>query len=62
MRFYASLVDDIQAIAGGIFQIAWHGRIVARSHTVEAKLFQDGHILLDEFVRDCVAVVGVLHV
>ena len=62
MRLYTGLVDDIESVAGGIFQIAWHGWIVASAYAVESELLQDGHILLDEFVRDSVAVVGVLHV
>ena len=61
MRLYACLVDDVKPIAGGIFQIARYGGIVAGAHTVEAKLLQDGHILLDQFVVHGMAVVGILH-
>ena len=61
MRLYACLVDDVKPIAGGIFQIARYGGIVAGAHTVEAKLLQDGHILLDQFVVHGMTVVGILH-
>ena len=62
MRLYTGLVDDIQSVAGGIFQIAGHGRIVAGAHTVETKLLQDGHILLDQFVSHGMTIIGILHV
>ena len=62
MCLYASLINDIQSVASCIFQVAWHRGIMACSHTIKSKLFQDGHILFNKFVSHCVAVVRVLHV
>ena len=35
---------------------------MAGAHSVESELLEDGHVLLDQFVRDGMTVVGVLHV
>ena len=62
MRLVARLVDDVESIACGILQVAWYGRIVRSANSIEAELFKDGHVLLDEFVIDAMASHGVLHV
>ena len=62
MCLYTCLIDDIKAIASGIFQVAWCGWIVADAHGVEAIAFQYLHVLLDELVCYAVTIFGVLHV
>ena len=62
MCLVARLVDDVEAVACGILQVAGHGRIVRGADGIEAELLQDGHVLLDKFIFDAMSAHRVLHV
>ena len=62
MSFVACLVDDVEAVFVGQFEIAVHWWIVRCAYTVEVVLFQYLHVAAYGCLVHHVSVFGMLHV